>query len=72
MKHETVQECGARLGAEFANRWADHRIEFLEAEIRSLRQTVTNVSTAFLNNDPLSHDMARAALDLMRAKANIV
>lgn len=65
---ETVQECAARLGTATALAWADHRIEALEAEIRSGLQSLRAVSEAVISGDPRAIDLARAVQELLAAK----
>lgn len=62
---ETVQEVAAKHGAEFAAVWADHRIEALEAQIRSNRQALRALSDAVLTGDGRAIDLAQAVRDLM-------
>lgn len=65
---ETVQQVAARLGTETALKWADHRIEALEAEIRSNYQAMRALADAVLNNDPRTAELASAVAALMKVK----
>lgn len=46
----------------------EHRIEYLEAEIRRLRQMVRNLSDAVLNKSPAIYEMAHTLKNLIDPK----
>lgn len=66
---ETVKQVASRLGVETAIPWADHRIECLEAEVRSNLQALRALSDAVLAGDStFAESMAKAVRDLLREK----
>lgn len=70
---ETAQNVAARLGAETALKWADHRMEALEAEVRSNLQALRALSEAVLSGEAgRAAGMARAVQELLRAKQELM
>lgn len=65
---ETNQKAAERIGSEAALRWADHRIESLEAEIRSNLQALRALSEAVLSKDDRTSAIAQAVKDLLETK----
>lgn len=65
---ETVAEVAVRLGTETAIAWADHRIEALEAEIRSNLQSLRALSDCVLNGDQRAAAVAQAVREVLAAK----
>lgn len=65
---ETNQKAAERIGSEAALRWADHRIESLEAEIRSNLQALRALSEAVLSKDDRTSAIAQAVKALLETK----
>jgi hypothetical protein len=65
---ETVKEVAVRLGTDTAVSWADHRIEALEAEIRSNLQSLRALSDCVLNRDPFAIHLAQAVREVLILK----
>jgi hypothetical protein len=62
---ETIQKAAERIGSEAALKWADHRIECLEAEIRGHIQALRALSDAVLNGEDRLVAIARAAKEML-------
>lgn len=65
---DTLQEVAKRVGHEAALKWADHRIECLEAEVRSNLQALRALSEAVLTGDQRAALIAQAVKDLLETK----
>jgi len=62
---QTIQQVADKHGAELAIKWADHRTECLESEVRRLRQYLRILSDAVIAGDPRAAAFAVTTLKVL-------
>lgn len=65
---DTVKQVAERHGQTTAIAWADHKIEALEADLRSKLQALRALSDAVLDGDPRARGLAQAVRDLLNTR----
>ena len=62
---QTVKQVAEKHGPELAIKWADHRTECLESEVRRLRQYLRSLSEAVIAGDPRAAAFAVTTLKVL-------
>lgn len=62
---QTVKQVAEKHGAELAIKWADHRTECLESEVRRLRQALRILSEGVIAGDMRTAELARMSLTML-------
>jgi len=64
---QTVKQVAEQHGTDTAIKWADHRTECLESEVRRLRQALRILSKSIIAGDPRSPELAEMSLKMLNA-----
>jgi hypothetical protein len=62
---QTIKQVAEKHGNELALKWADHRTECLESEVRRLRQYLRLLSEAVIAGDTRAAAFAQQSLDTL-------
>jgi len=65
---QTVQQVAEEHGPELAIKWADHRTECLESEVRRLRQALRILSDAVIAGDTRAAELGRMSLRMLNTE----
>ncbi len=65
---QTVKQVAEQHGPELAIKWADHRTECLESEIRRLRQALRILAKAHIAADNRTFELAQMSLEMLDAE----
>lgn len=64
---QTVKQVAEQHGADLAIKWADHRTECLESEVRRLHQALRILSKAVIAGDSRAAELARMSLEMLNS-----
>ena len=67
---KTVREISKEYDKETTIKWADHRIECLEAEVRHLRQHLDALASDAIAGDPSMVRIARRAQSYLKTSSD--
>jgi len=62
---QTVKQVAEQNGTDLAIKWADHRTECLESEIRRLRQALRILAKAEIAGDNRTFELAEMSLEML-------
>ena len=62
---QTVKQVAEQHGPKLAIKWADHRTECLESEVRRLRQALRTLSEGVIAADSRTFELAEMSLKML-------
>jgi hypothetical protein len=62
---QTVKQVAEQHGTELAIKWADHRTECLESEVRRLRQALLELAKSAIAGDPRTAVLAEMSITVL-------
>lgn len=65
---QTVKQVAEQHGVELAIKWADHRTECLESEVRRLRQALRILSESVIAGDHRVVSLSQASLEMLNTE----